>query len=184
LEELDANPKAWKSISQEHELSLSNKKFEALCREPMGADFIIAASSFTKSTLIDNGIAEERIRILPYGVNHDIFKNRRVFKRETGRLKILFAGSWNQRKGLSYLAASIKALQEKNLAIELILVGRGIMDKNLISSFGINNVTYNFNVNLKDLVAIYHDADIFAFPSLCEGFGHVILRLWRPVFLL
>jgi glycosyltransferase involved in cell wall biosynthesis len=42
------------------------KKAEA--QEHALADIVVVASSFSKKTLVENGVAEEKIRVLPYGV--------------------------------------------------------------------------------------------------------------------
>jgi len=41
---------------------------EAEAQEHALADIVVVASSFSKKTLVENGVAEEKIRVLPYGV--------------------------------------------------------------------------------------------------------------------
>lgn len=176
LEEISIHPESRVSLSQEHELQLPDNEFNRMAGESLHADHIIVASGFTKRTLIENGIGPEKIKIVPYGVNHDIFVERKEYKRNKDALKVLFVGSLNQRKGLSYLASAIKRLQDKSCNIEFIVTGRGIVDKELVLKYGLKNVVIRLNVTRKELVSIYHDADVFVFPSLCEGFGHVILE--------
>lgn len=176
LEEISIHPESRVSLSQEHELQLSDNEFNRMAGESLHADHIIVASGFTKRTLTENGIGSEKIRIVPYGVNHDIFVERKEYKRNKDTLKVLFVGSLNQRKGLSYLASAIKRLQDKSCNIEFIVTGRGIVDKELVLKYGLKNVVIRLNVSREELVNIYQEADVFVFPSLCEGFGHVILE--------
>ena len=174
--EIKLNPVSKKSLSEEHELLLLPSELNKLIKEPTNADHIIVASTFTKKTLVENGIEPDKIKVVPYGVSQTHFKEKPVYYRKSDNLKILFVGSWNQRKGLSYLASSIKVLQAKGLNIELTLTGRGIIDKNLVEQYDLKNVHYHLNVPLKELILNYHQADVFVFPSLCEGFGLVILE--------
>lgn len=176
LEEISIHPESRVSLSQEHELQLSDNEFKQMAGESLHADHIIVASGFTKRTLIENGIWAEKIKIVPYGVNHKVFVERKECKRNKDTLKVLFVGSLNQRKGLSYLASAIKQLQNNSCNIEFIVTGRGIIDKELVLKYGLKNVVIKLNVAREELVSIYQDADVFVFPSLCEGFGHVILE--------
>ncbi len=176
LEEISIHPESRVSLLQEHELQLPEDEFNRMAAESLHADHIIVASGFTKETLIENGVGAEKIRIVPYGVNHEIFVERKEYKRSKNALKVLFVGSLNQRKGLSYLASAIKKLQDNSCNIEFIVTGRGIVDKELVFKYGLKNVVIKLNVSREELVSIYQDADVFVFPSLCEGFGHVILE--------
>lgn len=176
LEEIDLNPASRPSLSQEHELQLTKAEFNSMANEPYNANHIIVASGFTRKTLIENGIDAEKIRIVPYGVDHTVFLQRKEYKRNKDSLKVLFVGSLNQRKGLSYIASAISELQQNKENIEFIVSGRGIIDKDLVLKHHLQNVTFKLNVSLKELISIYHSSDVFVFPSLCEGFGHVILE--------
>jgi len=176
LKEISIHPESRVSLSQEHELQLPDNEFNRMAGESLHADHIIVASGFTKRTMIENGIGAEKIRIVPYGVNHEVFVERKEYKRNNDTLKVLFVGSLNQRKGLSYIASAIKKLQDNSCNIEFIVTGRGIVDKELVLKYGLKNVVIRLNVTREELVSIYQDADVFVFPSLCEGFGHVILE--------
>lgn len=176
LNEIKQNPLSKISLIKEHELIMKPGELKKLSDESQLADCIIVSSGFTKRTLVENGIKPEKITIVPYGVDQDSFKQKERYERVDNILKVIFVGSWNQRKGLSYLAQAIKDLQLNGLNIHLTLVGRGIMDKNLVLQYELNNVEYLTDVPFEDLIKFYHQADVFALPSLCEGFGHVILE--------
>ena len=71
---------------------LPETDFERLVAETKMAGAWLAASAFTKSTLVENGIPAERIHVVPYGVNLERFHPRRVRLQSTGPLKLLFVG--------------------------------------------------------------------------------------------
>lgn len=175
-EEIEINPAAAVSLSQEHELLLSEDEFAEMVKEPKRANQIIVASGFTKRTLVENGVDETKITVVPYGVDHNVFVRRKSFERKAGSMRVIFVGSLNQRKGLSYLASALRELQDKNYNIEFIVSGRGIIDKDLVLKYDLKNVSFRLNIPREELVQLYHSADLFVFPSLCEGFGHVILE--------
>ena len=81
---------------------------------------------------------------------------------------------FNQRKGLAYLLEAIRTIDSKK--IELILVGRGIIDKELLDSYSdiLNDI--RINVSHAKLVASFYEADVFVLPSIAEGFAQVLLE--------
>jgi glycosyltransferase involved in cell wall biosynthesis len=50
------------------------------------------------------------------------------------------------------------------------------MDLEMINNYNLLNFKYFINLPQPDLVRIMHESDVFVFPSLCEGFGLVILE--------
>ena len=174
--EIVLNPISKDSLKKEHEFLMNSAELNRLVEEPIYANHIIVSSTFTKNTLLDNGIESNKIKVVPYGVSQNNFKEKPAYQRVPGKLKVIFVGSWNQRKGLSYLASSIKNLQTKGLNIQLTIIGRGIIDKNLVLQYNLKDVEYGLNLPLNELINRYHESDVFVLPSLCEGFGHVILE--------
>jgi glycosyltransferase involved in cell wall biosynthesis len=174
MEEVRLNPKSKISLEQEHELLLSDNEFYKLSNEAIAADLVIAASSFTKQTLEENGIPGSRIRVVPYGVDLGSFRGSPDAK-SGSVFHILFVGSWNQRKGLSYLVSAVAKLREK-YSVVLHICGRGITDRSLVTDILSEGVEFHSNVSHDELTALYRNSNVFVFPSLCEGFGHVILE--------
>jgi len=174
-EELIAAPEAEFSILAEHEMQVSDDMLARLDGESQLADNIIVASSFTQNTLIDSGVDRDKITVLPYGVNATKFPHKLNYSDCRNKLRILFLGQMVQRKGLSYLLKSVKALHSDN--IELTIVGRGRFDENLLREY---SACIDFNVvrglSHKELVKCFHDHDVMVLPSIIEGFGHVILE--------
>jgi glycosyltransferase involved in cell wall biosynthesis len=174
LDEIALNPKGRVSLEQEHELLLSENEFGKLSTEAFAADTVITASSFTKHTLVENGISESRIRVVPYGVDLSSFRSSADGKHGS-EFHILFVGSWNQRKGLSYLVSAVAKLREE-YPVVLHVCGRGITDRSLVTDILSGGVEFHSNISHSELTALYRACDVFVFPSLCEGFGHVILE--------
>ena len=75
-DEIDYVPIARKSILNEQEININTTNFQRLIKEPILANKILVASTFTKNTLIENGVASKNITVVPYGVYHNNFKKR------------------------------------------------------------------------------------------------------------
>ncbi len=70
------------------------------------ASRVIVASTFTKQTLVDSPCTA-KIDLVPYGAPPPISDE---ISKPSAKLKVLFAGSLGQRKGLSYLLAAVEKL--------------------------------------------------------------------------
>jgi len=174
-EELLLVPQASQSLLKEPELLIDDEKICHLNNESVLADQIIVASSYTKKTLIENNISPKKIKIIPYGVHSNNFKPKLIYDEQNGKIKLLFIGQMIQRKGLLYLLEAIKLLNSPN--IELTLIGRGVVDTLLINQYiKYFKIIIKVNISQKDLINEMHKHDMLVFPSLVEGFGHVILE--------
>ena len=170
-EEILLNPISKHSIEEEYEFSLSNESIEALSSEAQLADYVICASSVTKDSLVTDNIPSSKIKVIPYGVDLELFPYKER-ERETNTFKVIFIGSLNQRKGVTYLLDAVDGLSN----VELIIVTRGIFDSNLLSSYNTKKIHLYQNIPHADLLGLLHRADCFILPSLVEGFGQVILE--------
>lgn len=173
-EEIERTPAAEASLREEPDLSLPDKDFDALSSEPHLANGWVVASSFTAQTLAQHGIPSDQIHIVSYGVDDTAFVKRSRPPASTRAFTIIFVGSVVQRKGLSYLLDAVRILKSRN--IRIVLCGRGAFDRNLIEQYSDLRAEVNIGLSRVELVQKIHEADVFALPSLAEGFGHVILE--------
>ncbi len=171
-----AYPECASSLDKEWELALPPEDFERLVQESGMADHWIAASSFTRQTLVESGVAGERISVIPYGVDLNHFCpdfQARTARPNNHKLRLLFVGTITQRKGIKYLLEAIRRFHPADL--ELIVCGRTVDSLDLFQPFK-DHVQVRPFVNAQELLAAYQSADAFVFPSLAEGFGHVLLE--------
>ncbi|WP_294229362.1 glycosyltransferase family 4 protein, partial [uncultured Chryseobacterium sp.] len=171
LEEISSNPSAEKTISEEHEFSVSETEMELLEKEIEYSDYCICASSITKKSLVDAGFDEAKIFIAPYGVDTEKFPFYNREKLNNKKFRILFLGSLNQRKGITYLIDAINQIEN----IELVIVGRGIYDDSLLQNANFTVVNKK-NIDHNELLAEFERSDCFVLPSIIEGFGQVVLE--------
>ena len=142
---------------------------DKLDRELDMADFVIAASSYIKRTLIEGGVKEDKIKIVPYGFPKVNPKEYRKLN-NGDKIKVLFAGNISQLKGLSYLSDAIKGLEKY---IDLTIIGPFSEKNEQIKEF-INSHEYLGSLPHDELLCKMHEHDVFIFPSLCDGWGMVV----------
>lgn len=174
LEEIERVPQAKSSLLMEHELSLTADEFDDLAEEPHLANGWVVASTYTAGTLAEHGIPQEQIHVVPYGVNSSAFPCRPREHRPSGPFTLIFVGSMIQRKGLSYLLDAMRALKDQD--VRLILCGRGLIDQDLLAQYSDLQIEINIGLPREQLIQLLWQSDVFVFPSLAEGFAHVILE--------
>jgi glycosyltransferase involved in cell wall biosynthesis len=172
--ELESNPDCSESLLKEWELSLPQEDFGRLVEETRMAACILTASSFTRQTLLENGIDASTIHVAPYGIDRTRFSlaPAEIRRSTSGKLKLLFVGTISQRKGIKYL---LEALRLVGNDVELTVCGRVVDDLSLFKPFG-SQVTVQPSVSAAELLKAYRAADLFVFPSVVEGFGQVLLE--------
>jgi glycosyltransferase involved in cell wall biosynthesis len=158
-------------LVREIEFGVDEQSMAIWEQEALLADHILCASSFSKRSLVWSGIPQERISVVPYGVDINRFEptdapNDRMFK-------VLFVGQRVARKGLRTLLRVWKRLQPKDA--ELLLAGGHHENSQVLADFR-GSYTDIPRVSDVALAALYRMADAFVLPSLAEGFGHVYLE--------
>jgi glycosyltransferase involved in cell wall biosynthesis len=130
---------------------------------------VVVASTFTKQTLADAPCAA-KIDIVPYGAPQPISNE---IAKSSGRLKVLFAGSLGQRKGLSYLLKAIEMLKD---SVDLTLLGRKAASGCAPLENAVRKYRWVPSLSHPAMLREMHSHDVLVLPSLFEGFGLVILE--------
>ena len=174
--ELEAHPDCAASLEKEWELSLPGEDFRRLVDETTMAAHSLVASSFTRDTLVEHGTPSCAITVIPYGVDSTRFSPSPAPRDLSGPLRLLFVGRINQRKGIKYLLEALRLLNEPDQpAVHLTICGRVVDSLELFQPFA-GQIEICPDVSHAELVAAYRAADLFVFPSVAEGFGHVLLE--------
>lgn len=119
------------------------------------------------------------IVILPNGIEIENFKNIRSQKQQKKIEKsILFVGTLRPVKGVKYLIQAMRFINEKSPNTNLIIIGDG-PDRNeleaLVHEFNLEACTHFIGkVSNQEIPEYMAQADVFALPSLSEGFPLVI----------
>lgn len=143
--------------------------------EPHRADRIISASDFTTQTLIDSGIPEHKIQKLSLG-----FESAHIPYSEDPRgfasrpLRLLYAGTITQRKGVSYLLEAAQNWAGKG-DVELHMIG-GIQGSGEAFARQRQLCHYHPPVSQAQLFQMYTEYDALVLPTIFEGFGLVVVE--------
>jgi starch synthase len=144
---------------------------EAEIEEQASATMIVAASSFTKQTLVQNGVPPEKICVIPYGVDCSRFVP--ITNAAPRPFRFVFLGTLTARKGIPLL---LQAWRQFGLSgVELWLVGpvtpqvRALIPK-------LPGLQLLRAVPQIEVPALLRQCDVFVFPSYFEGFGLVVLE--------
>ncbi len=141
----------------------SKKKLERKTKELELADFVIVPSLFVKDSLPENKKASPTI-LAPFG-SPSIFSSLNTTKKQN-KLRVLFAGSMGQRKGLGDLFQAVKLLNNSN--IELVIMGSPIASMEFYRK-QYQNFTYEPPRPHSEVLALMRTCDIFCLPSIVEG---------------
>lgn len=166
LEEADRLP-AWARTLQGG-ISDSASKVRRKTRELELADIVVVPSQFVKDSLPAWSL-DKSIIMAPFGsppsatVPHTL-----QYKRDTANrpLRILFAGSMGQRKGLADLFAAIRLLDRPD--IELVVMGTLLAPLSFYRS-QLPSFKYEPPRPHQQVLELMQSCDIFCLPSIVEG---------------
>lgn len=132
----------------------------------------VAVSNMTANRLANLGQYQERIKVVPNGI--DISQINQIDPVTNG-FDVLFAGRLIEDKNVDLLIKSFNILSSKH-DIQLGIIGEGpelSYLKNLTQNLDLHDrVTFlGFLDDYEDVLAHMQAADIFASPSIREGFG-------------
>jgi glycosyltransferase involved in cell wall biosynthesis len=120
----------------------------------------------------DMGVSLDRMRLVPVGVDPELFKPMPHVVRQPGRL-ITTASADVALKGLSYLLEAMAKLRtERDLRLTIIGKPRPGHSMDLIESLGLMPyIDFVSGVSDERIVELYAEAELAVVPSLYEGFS-------------
>jgi len=150
------------------------------------ATVIVTISKYSKVKILEHyGVDEEKIRIVPNGVDTEKFQPLdQVAARQQLALPeaptVLFMGSLVPRKGLLYLVEAAKTVVKQQPDVRFLIVGSGPQKEQITAAVASAGLGRNFvflgNLPENRLVTVYNAADVFVLPSVQEGQGIVLLE--------
>lgn len=165
-------------ISQTAPLWLSDLYYSSIGKWTLNAaDKIICYNDIEKEKVIKIGIAPEKIKIIPNGVDTTVFK---PIKKEKKYFQILWVGRYKPGKDIETLIEAAKIILNKHDNVKFLLVGNGPLQNNikmyaskLDKSEKIRFIDHISNDKMPD---IYNESDVFVLPSIDEGVPRTMLE--------
>jgi glycosyltransferase involved in cell wall biosynthesis len=143
-------------------------------------DTVFVNSELYRRSWIDRGFDPAKLKILPRGLDTDLFTPERRDPKFWGQfgangsdLRMLYVGRISREKDLDLLATAYQRLR-KTLPLQLFLVGDGPYSKALAET--LPDAFFTGYLTGVPLATAYASADIFAFPSTTDTFGNVIIE--------
>jgi len=139
---------------------------ELEAQEWQAADAIVCGSGFVGQGLASLGVPLEKIRVVPYGVEPSRFAATRAPYDGRRPLRVLFVGGVSLRKGPQYLVQALEELH--SLQVVTRLVGPVALREPYRRRWQ-SWVELTGQVPRTEVRRHYEWADVFVFPSICEG---------------
>ncbi len=165
-------------------LSFDNQIVNMLERLAMLSSPVICSPSEDLATYVaqDTGIPAESIHIIRNPVNSAQFTpaGERVFA-EDGRLRIMFAGRLEERKGIIYLIQAVPSVVKEFPQAKFVVIGKDTdtapgggsmlasLKQFLVANNCQDNVQFISQVQLSQMPSYYRSADICVIPSLYDN---------------
>jgi len=136
------------------------------------ADLIVVPSGFVRETLVEEGVDQSKIQIIPFGTDLELFRPKPASDRDSLRLGVvfLFVGALTARKGLPVLLEAWRQLGA--VTAELWLVGPGAIPAREQQKLP-ETVKILGKKTGQEVAALMRQAAVFVFPSFFEGLAQV-----------
>jgi glycosyltransferase involved in cell wall biosynthesis len=147
-----------------------------MLRSLRGADRLVALCSQAVAEACTQGFSEDRIVVIPNGVDASRF--RPVLSREHSRKRIVYAGSLTATKGVDVLIDAFAGLRQDYVLLRLDIFGDGPLRKSLqakAAQLGLSE-EIRFQGAVTGIERHLDSSCIFVQPSLVEGMSNVILE--------
>jgi MMP alpha-(1->4)-mannosyltransferase len=133
---------------------------------------VVVSQNSIKDIHADMGVRLDRMRLVPVGVDPELFTPLPAVTRTPGRL-ITTASADVALKGLSYLLEAMAKLRtERDVTLTIIGTPRNGASNDLIDQLGLRpHIEFVSGVSDERIVELYAEAQLAVVPSLYEGFS-------------
>ncbi len=134
---------------------------------------VVVSENSIKDIHTDMGVSLDRMRLVPVGVDPELFTPLAHIARQPGRL-ITTASADVALKGLSFLLEAMAKLRTERNDIRLTIIGkpREGASNDMIDKLGLRpHIDFVSGVTDERIVELYAEAELAVVPSLYEGFS-------------
>ena len=139
------------------------------------ADLITVPSIFAYRSFIEQGIAVNKLRLLPYGVNVSRFQP--VAKPTEGRFDVLYVGAMSLQKGIQYLVQAYQKMSHPNKSLTFVGAPSpelmALLQSRNLWPADIKVLGHMPQTELKNIMSLSH---VLVLPSVQDGFGMVMAQ--------
>lgn len=159
-------------IKENHYEYWNRKMMDEDIRGIKTCKYFLAPSMFVKKSLLYCGIDENKIELVPYGVDVKKFNiDKKII--DKNKLKLIYVGQVSYRKGMHHLLEVVSLLED----VQLTICGGYEVDSDLYCKYSkYKNIIFEGFVTRDILKSKYQEADVFVLASLGEGLALVGLE--------
>lgn len=143
------------------------------------ADRLILLNESDREFALDHGWQRpDRVDVVPHGVSQEFLDDDPAPRAPRGH-GLLFCGSWDQTKGITYLIAAFEGLHATLPDLRLTILGPGVPQTMVLEAFPERLrqfVTVVPRAPEAQVIEMYRRHDLLIWPSTYEGFGLVLLE--------
>ncbi len=168
--EMNAAPNLYKRLSIGRWYSFVKMQGKVASQMPR---VVVVSENSINDIHTDMGVELDRMRLVPVGVDPDLFTPLPNVKRRAGRL-ITTASADVALKGLAFLIEAMVKLRNEGRDISLTIIGRPKPGKSmdLIDRYDLHpHIEFVSGVSDERIVELYAEAELAVVPSLYEGFS-------------
>jgi glycosyltransferase involved in cell wall biosynthesis len=167
--EMSHAPNWWKRRSLKRWYSFVEMQGKVASKMPR---IVVVSENSINDINKDMGVSRDRMRLVPVGVDPELFRPLPEVQRQPGRL-ITTASADVALKGLSYLLEAMAKLRtQRDIRLTIIGKPRPGHSMDLIESLGLKPyIDFVSGVPDERIVELYAEAELAIVPSLYEGFS-------------
>jgi glycosyltransferase involved in cell wall biosynthesis len=167
--EMSHAPNWWKRRSLKRWYSFVEMQGKVASKMPR---IVVVSENSINDINKDMGVSRDRMRLVPVGVDPELFRPMPEVQRQPGRL-ITTASADVALKGLSYLLEAMASLRtQRDIRLTIIGKPRPGHSMDLIESLGLKPyIDFVSGVPDERIVELYAEAELAVVPSLYEGFS-------------
>lgn len=175
LDQLDPGPEEHRLIEEEEARfpefvdahpGMPEVYFERVKREWSLADLILVNSEWSRDCIVRHGAEADKIAVLPLAYEDDITPEP---PRPAGSpVRVLWLGRVALQKGISYLLEAARLMADQ--PVEFRIAGRLDIREDVLRRAS-GNIRWLGKLSREDVMAEFRSADLFALPTLSDGFA-------------
>ena len=135
------------------------------------ADLIVIPSSFAKRSFIEMGVPEEKLRLIPLGV--ELEKFYAIEQPTQDFFDVLYVGNASFRKGITYLIQAFSQLQHPHKRLTIVGTIQPELTNIINQAASKQNIITTGHIPHDELKKIMSRSHVMVLPSIEDGFGYV-----------
>lgn len=145
--------------------------FDRIRSEWQEATRIVVNSGWSKRCLVEQCVDPAKITVIPLAVRPALEMGPRGIRKRGTPIRVLFAGTFNLRKGAPDFVEVARRLEGDEM-FEFLVAGPVHLPEKLMGSMP-GNIRFLGPVARGRMPGLYRDSDVLLLPAVSEGFGIV-----------